>query len=150
MTAWRWRDERGTAGGFEAIPFGFLVFVVGALVIANAWGVIDAKLAVSAAAREAARAHVEAASLADAQAAGVDAARAALAAHGRDPAAMTYRFTPAFQRCTRVSWTVSYVVPALVVPWLGGFGDGIEASATHSELVDPLRSDVPGEAGCLG
>ncbi|MBA2283441.1 MAG: hypothetical protein H0W25_19710, partial [Acidimicrobiia bacterium] len=49
------RDERGQMGGIEALPFGLLIFVVGALLVANAWAVIDAKLAVTAAAREAAR-----------------------------------------------------------------------------------------------
>ena len=43
--------------GMEVIPFGLLTFVVGALLVANAWAVIDAKMAVSAAAREATRAY---------------------------------------------------------------------------------------------
>ena len=44
------RDESGQAG-IEVLPFGILTFVVGALLVANAWAVIDAKIAVSAAAR---------------------------------------------------------------------------------------------------
>ena len=43
----------------EVLPFGFLMFVSVTLLLANAWAVIDAKLAVSAAAREAVRAYVE-------------------------------------------------------------------------------------------
>ena len=54
------RDERGQAGGVEALPFGLLIFVVGALLVASAWVVVDAKLAVVSAAREAARTYVEA------------------------------------------------------------------------------------------
>ncbi len=41
----RARGDAGQVGGFEAIPFGVLVFVLGALLITNAWAVIDAKLA---------------------------------------------------------------------------------------------------------
>ena len=50
--------DRGQAGGMEVLPLGFLVLVSVTLVIANAWGVIDARMAVSAAAREAVRAYV--------------------------------------------------------------------------------------------
>ncbi len=55
-----WRDDRGQVAGIEAVPFGILIFVVGALLIANAWAVIDVKMAVTSAAREAARTYVEA------------------------------------------------------------------------------------------
>ena len=36
--------DAGQVGGFEALPFGVLIFVVGVLLITNAWAVIDAKL----------------------------------------------------------------------------------------------------------
>src|SRR4029079_720569 len=55
----RRHTERGVVGGIEVLPFGFLIFVVGSLVIANAWAVIDARMAADAAARQAARAYVE-------------------------------------------------------------------------------------------
>ncbi|MEY2465047.1 MAG: hypothetical protein QOH64_3185, partial [Acidimicrobiaceae bacterium] len=80
-----WRDEHGQVAGVEALPFGVLLFVVGALLVANAWAVIDAKMATDSAAREAARTYVEAetheAGLLDATAA----AREAIAGQGRDP-----------------------------------------------------------------
>ena len=56
----RCADERGAVGGIEVLPLGMLVLVVGTLLVVNAWAVVDAKLAASAAAREAARAYVEA------------------------------------------------------------------------------------------
>jgi len=31
-----WRDDRGQVAGIEAIPFGVLIFVVGALLVTNA------------------------------------------------------------------------------------------------------------------
>src|SRR5919202_3284931 len=77
--AGRWRrDEAGQLAGGEALPFGVLVFVFGVLLIANAWAVVDAKLAVSAAAREATRAYVEAPPGGDAMAAADAAAREAV------------------------------------------------------------------------
>jgi CBS domain containing-hemolysin-like protein len=159
------RDDRGQVGGIEALPFGILVFVVGALLVANAWAVIDAKLAVDAAARQATRHYVEAdvadggaGAPADPEQAAVDAGLAALDAHGRDPSAATVGLSDldavggqqGFTRCARATFTATYEVPALTIPWIGGFGDGIDVTSTHSELVDPYRSGVPGSAESCG
>jgi hypothetical protein len=140
-------DEAGAVGGFEALPFGFLVFVAGTLLIANGWGVVDAKLAASTAAREAARAFVESegpreTAVAEARAAAIE----AVAGHGREPARMSLRAVGPleFRRCARATFEVSYRVPTVAVPLIGAFGSGvIETSARHSELVDPYRDDVP-------
>jgi hypothetical protein len=35
----RARSDAGQVGGIEALPFGLLVFVVGATLVANAWAV---------------------------------------------------------------------------------------------------------------
>jgi len=140
------------------------VFVVGALLIANAWAVVDAKVAVDAAARQAARTFVEAdleavAGAAGAEAAAVTAGLDALAAHGRDPGRATVEMTAldgaggqqGFSRCARVTFTATYEVPALTIPWIGGFAGGIAVTSTSSELVDPYRSGVPGTAeSCPG
>lgn len=137
------RSESGQAG-MEVIPFGLLTFVVGALLVANAWAVIDAKMAVSAAAREATRAFVEAPVDGDPLALADAAARSAIAGAGRDPAQLV--LTPleaVFARCETVRFEASYRVPAVKVPWVGGFGSGFTASARHAEVVDPYRSGVP-------
>ena len=140
-------DETGAVGGIEVLPFGFLVFVAGTLLLANAWGAIEGKGAASAAAREAARAYVESpgpadVALAEAQAA----AAAAIEGHGRDPARMALRPVGplSFERCARVTFEVTYDVATVDVPWIGAFGDGfVSTSARHSEVVDPYRSGVP-------
>jgi hypothetical protein len=152
-------SDAGQVGGIEALPFGILVFVVGALLVANAWAVVDAKLAVDAAARQATRHYVESEVATpghpgDQEQAAVDAGLAALEAHGRDPADASIGLSAlvgsggqaGFSRCARATFTVSYEVPALTIPWVGGFGDGIDVSSSHSELVDPFRSGVPGSA----
>ncbi len=153
------QSDSGQVGGIEALPFGILVFVVGALLVANAWAVVDAKVAVDAAARQATRHYVESEVAGpghpdDQEQAAVDAGLAALEAHGRDPADATIGLSAltgsggqsGFSRCARATFTVSYEVPALTVPWVGGFGDGIDVTSSHSELVDPFRSGVPGSA----
>ena len=151
------RSDEGMVGGAEALPLGLLVFVIGSLIVANAWSVIDAKLAVNAAAREATREYVEAqvteasaASYAESEA--TAAGLAAIAAHGRDPgradvalASSEHPSGGGFVRCARVTFTASYEVPALSVPWIGGFGGSFDVSARHSELVDPFRDGVPGD-----
>lgn len=133
-------------GGLEVLPFGFLVLVVGALLVVNVWAVVDAKLATESASREAARAYVEAPDVETARRDGEAAARQAIAGHDRDPDLARYLPPPdeAFARCARISWTVEYDVPALTLPWIGGLGGSVfTARATHSEIVDPYRSGLP-------
>lgn len=141
-------DERGQAGGIEALPFGILIFVVGALLVASAWAVIDSKLAVVSAAREAARTYVEADGAAAAEERGREAAEEAMANHGRGGAVVVAFDAPVgFTRCATVSARVSYEVPAVPLPWIGGLG-AIEVSSTHTERIDPFRDGLPGAAQC--
>lgn len=148
----RLRGDRGQVGGIEALPFGLLVFVVGGLLVANAWAVVDAKLATDAAAREAARAYVEAPDATSAERAAQAAARAAITGHGRDGDRATVRPVGPlrFARCARATFEVGYEVPALSLPFIGGLGPSpLTVRSQRSEVVDPYRDDVPGEAdGC--
>ncbi|MEJ7584493.1 MAG: hypothetical protein WKF43_10515 [Acidimicrobiales bacterium] len=143
--------ERGAVGGLEALPFGVLVFVVGALIITNAWGVIDAKMAATSAAREAARTFVEA----DSRARGSEAAQAAasdvIASYQRDPSKLVLSYTPgdiAFERCNRVTFTAEYPVRPISLPFGIGFGSTITVIGRHSEIIDPLASGLPTENSC--
>lgn len=146
-----WSDERGQFAGIEAIPFGILIFILGSLLVANAWAVVDAKMAVTSAAREAARTYVEAPpDLAVAAASGREAARDALASQGRDPDHAVIAIdnpAGAFARCARIEASVTYRLPAVSLPILGGYGQGFEVRAIHSEVIDPWRDDLPG-SGC--
>jgi hypothetical protein len=49
-------------------------------------------------------------------------------------------------RCARATFTATYRVPALTLPWIGGYGGGFRVTSSYSELVDPFRNGVPGEA----
>jgi hypothetical protein len=142
-------DERGQLGGLEGLAFGVLVFVIGTLVIANAWAVVDAKLAASSAAREAARAYVES-SADDADAAASAAATDAIRGYGRDPERMTVGHDEGvFARCRRITFAVEYRLSLGSVPLLNRAAMTFVAAARHSELVDPYRTGVPGEASCV-
>ena len=147
-----WRDDAGQLAGIEAIPFGILTFVVGALLVANAWGVVDAKMAATSAAREAVRAYVEAPDAASARAAADAAATETMTAYGRDGRRTTVAVAHAdgrpWGRCTRVTVTVHHPVPALRLPWIGGYGHAFDVVARQSEVIDPYRSGLPGEASC--
>ncbi len=147
----RARGDAGQVGGIEVLPFGFLVFIAGTLLFANVWGVIDAKLAVTSAAREAARAYVEAPDEATAITAANQRAQETLAAYGRagERADVGVPSAPAGHvRCARISITVSYDVPALAIPFMGGFGDLTPVTSTYTELVDPFRDGLEGAATC--
>lgn len=152
MKARRARGETGAVGGIEVLPFGILTFVVGSLLVANAWAVVDAKLAVTSASREAVRQYVEAPDRASALSRAHTVARDTMRGHGRDPAKMRLTVEHPgdrpWGRCTRVVVSVVYPVPALSLPWIGGYGTGFEAAASHSEIIDPFRAGLPGEVAC--
>lgn len=144
--------ECGQVAGIEVLPFVLLIFVAGMLLVANAWGVIHAKMAASNAAAQTARAYAEtpsAMSPAQAWAHALSAGEGAFAAAGIAPqrSSLHPRAGPGPFRCTRMVVEARVTVQRIVVPWLGGFGDGLDVRATHSELVDPYRSGLEG-LGC--
>jgi hypothetical protein len=153
VTCGQGRGDDGFVGGIETLPFGLLVFIVGTLLVANAWAVIDAKLAAGSAAHEAARTYVERVAGGDSGPAARAASAAAIEAvqgHGRDPDRMTFAISPggATGRCVAIEATVTYRVPTLTLPLVGGFGQGFTVRATDSELIDPFRDDVAGTRPC--
>ena len=143
-------DDSGQMAGMEAVPFGFLIFVVGALLLANAWAVVDAKLAVSASAREAVRAFVEASDGDAAAMAAERAARASIEGHGHDPTDLELSVDVAvgFSRCAQVTVESRLSVSSVNLPFIGGFGRRFSVRATHTERIDPYRSGLTGTAAC--
>lgn len=143
------RDESGQVGGVEVLPFGMLIFVVGALLIANAWSVIDAKMAVSGAAREATRAYVEARNRDVAEAVARQAAEDSIRGHGRNPNRLRLSNNdPQFVRCERVEYEARYTVSALSLPFIGGFGHGFTVTGRHTEIIDPFVDGLSAENRC--
>lgn len=164
MTRWLRRvhaDEDGLVAGGEALALGVVVFVVGTLLVLSAWSLVDGKLAVETAARQAARAVVEAPSsvlldpwqrdgLADAT------ALATMEAH-RGPSgsdATTWRFLRAdlrgaVVRCGAVTATVEVEVQTVRLPVLArGFGS-VRMVGEHTERIEPYRAGLPvGGGGC--
>jgi hypothetical protein len=135
------------------LPLGVLIFAVGTLVVVNLWALIDAKLSVSAASREAIRTVVEAPDLESGIARGEMAARQAMSRGGGRPERLelTWRSGSGsdtdtdFTRCRRLIVRASYRMPALALPWLGGLG-AVDVNGTASELVDPYRDGLSGVA----
>lgn len=143
----RGRGDDGFVGGSEGILFGVVIFVFGLLLMFNAWAVVDAKMATTSAARETARTYVES-----------DGSTEPAVAAGRNAFTASSNFSPAgltgpdirgeFRRCGRITVTYRYRVPAISLPGGFGWGDGFQVSATHSEIIDPFRSGLEGEASC--
>ncbi|MGH9275058.1 MAG: hypothetical protein ACRDZU_10460 [Acidimicrobiales bacterium] len=145
----RCSGDRGQVGGIEALPFGLLIFVLGSLLIANAWAVVDAKFATDAAARQAARTFVEGIDEDSALTAAEVAGLAAIEGHGRDPsrAVIAPVGAVALARCERATFEAVYEVPALSIPLIGGYGTApFRIRSTHSEIVDPFRNGLDGQA----
>jgi hypothetical protein len=144
-------DEVGQVGGVEGVLFGVVVFVLGTLLVANAWAVVDAKSAASAAAREATRAFVEttATSESTALAEAELAARETIEGYGRDPDELVVvAEAMSLRRCGRVTIRTEYPVPLLSLPVLGRHGDGFTAVGRHSELVDPFKAGLADRDAC--
>jgi hypothetical protein len=135
------------------LPLGILIFAVGALVVLNLWALVDAKLAVSSASREAIRTMSESSAVEDGMVSGDAAARRVISGGGRNLERFSMSWTtadgsadaPELSRCLRLVARASYRVPALAVPWVGALGS-VEVTAASSELVDPYRDGLPGVA----
>lgn len=146
------RDQDGFVAGSEALILGVVVFLVGTIVAINAWAVLDAKMSATAAAREGARAAVDgpAGAAGDGLVGIVDgAARAALEGQGKDPAGLLGgpRVSGAVARCAPITVEIDYRVTGIRAPWIGTFGSGaIDVTGRHTEVVDPFRSGLDGEA----
>jgi hypothetical protein len=141
--------EGGFVAGAEALLLGVLVFVIGTLVLLNGWLAIDARFATSAAAREAVRAASAAEPGADLAAVGAAAGRAALVAHGIDPARAGVELQVGAQRrCAEVRAEVTLQVPLAIVPSLRGRTGSLPVSSTHREVIAPYRSGLPEGVDC--
>jgi len=148
-------NESGQVGGLEAVAFGLLILIGGVLLVSNAWAVVDAKLAATTSAREAARTFAkapttdpgEATQLAD------SAARESLAQMGwtRRDITVVPQGT-GYQRCAVVRYVVSIPVRAFRLPFISAGPPVFHVTARHTERVDPYRSGVPtgGATPCAG
>jgi hypothetical protein len=143
----RLRGEAGQVAGIESVPFGLLVLIVGSLLVAHTWAVVDAKFAATAAAREATRAYVESTEP-DAAGAARQAAAEAVDRSGRTPASMDLRqATAGFGRCVRSRLEVRLRVPGIGLPWLSD-RPAVAVRAGQQEVVDPYRDGLAGPASC--
>lgn len=142
-------DDSGFVGGLEGMIFGSLIFVAGTLLVANAWGVVDTKLAAATAARDATRTYVVGANAATAWSSAEATAGDALAGYGRSPIkGRVQLLSGSLTRCARVTIEVTYPAPALDLPFVGRVGHAETVTARSSQLVDPYRSGLPGTATC--
>ena len=143
-----WGDA-GQVAGIEALPFGLLVFVVGSLLVASAWAVVDVKQTLAVASREGARTFVEGRADPVAESAALDAVEDTVAGLGRDPDRLSVAVAGSTRgRCGRVTVRVAYRLPAVAMPFVGGIGPGITVHSSHSEVIDPYRSGLSGAARC--
>ena len=53
-----------------------------------------------------------------------------------------------FARCVTATVVVDYPVPAIRLPWIGGYGHAFDVHARHSELIDPFARGLSGQASC--
>ena len=148
MTPRRGRGDAGQVGGTEAVPFGLLVLVVGVLVLAHTWAVVDAKFVTAGAAREATRAYVEASTSAEGEANARQAAASSAAAVGRSLDGLDLTAgSGGFGRCAPAGFVARLTVPAFGLPWRPD-RPAVTVRSAHQELVDPYRDGLPGLADC--
>jgi hypothetical protein len=147
-----WADDAGQVAGIEVLPFGILIFVIGALLIGSSWAVIDTKMAVNAATREGVRTFVEADDPVSGTTNGTRVAREAIAGYGRNPDKL--RVDPpdyhggSFRRCNLVTIHASYPAPLIALPLIGSHGEAFTVTSSHTEMIDPYRSGLGGASAC--
>lgn len=141
------RGEGGFVAGAEALAFGVLVFVIGTLVVVNGWSTVDAKIAAETAAREAARAVVEAEPGSPQEF--YDALAAQVAATVLDDLRgagsyepPTVAVTGSVLRGDCVTVQVDVAIPVLSLPLVGETGGTRAVVGRHQERVDPFRSGL--------
>ncbi len=147
--------QDGFVAGAEALALGVVVFVMGTLLVLSAWRLVDGQLAVETAAREAARAVVEApvevlVDPVEGHRVADTAARAVMVAHrGPDDApAATWGFVStsvsgAAARCAPVTARVTVTVDTVRLPLLGGGFGTVSLTGAHTERIEPYRSGLP-------
>jgi hypothetical protein len=143
------RGDDGFVAGAESLVFGTLLFVLGTFVVINAWSVVDARLATSAAAREAVRAAVETPLDDDPHTRALAAGARAFAAHAGEGLALELvaEIPPEKRRCAPVRYraTTTVEVAGLGLP---GAARRFTVSAAYAEVVDPHRSGLPEGIDC--
>jgi hypothetical protein len=115
------RNERGVAGGAEALAFTTLILLAGTLVMVNVWSLVETRVALDAAAREYLRTYTHQDDHHAAVTAGELVARAVLT--GRDTPLSELRFVhpdpSTFGPCGMATVAISASVPAARVPFIG-------------------------------
>lgn len=139
-------SEDGFVAGAESLIFGVVIFVLGTIVVLNAWSALDARFAAAGAAREAVRAVVDASEGADLAEVANSAAVDAFAGHGRDPAGLEVVWVgdadgPERARCGEVRFRVETTVDVVLLPrW--NSPPSFQVSALHAELIESYREGI--------
>jgi hypothetical protein len=138
-------SERGVAAGLDALLFGTLILLAGAVLIVNLWSVVESRTALDAAAREYLRTYTASADGASASVRGEHAARTVLDQRGTPMRALeiTAPDTTRFGPCESSTVRLTAVVPAVELPFLARLG-ALEVSVTATELVPPHREVTAG------
>jgi hypothetical protein len=152
-------DQDGIVAGGEAVLLGTLVFVVGTLLLISMWTIVDAKLAVEAAAREATRAVVESpatvlgsvgAPQGVAESAALSALTAQRGAPGTGPASwqlVDVVLDGDYERCGRIEATVQITVDTPRLPFIDRRFAAGTLEGTHLERIEPYRAGLPVPSG---
>ncbi len=145
------QSESGQAGA-EAVAMAIIFGVFIILLFANIWTVVDTKMRASDAARDIARQLVEspADKITDANAKLILASQPWKARQlVEQPVAAMLEPTAPAQRCSRVVVAVTVRVRAIIFPFAKNWAPGFNVGSRHSELVDPFRTDLPGDGLCI-
>ena len=138
--------EHGQAGA-EVILGGIVLLVGLILVLSNIWLVLDAKMAVTSAARSGGQTFVEQQTFDQANQALQATVQASLGSRFPQRWKATSSLA-SFERCTPVDVAVTVDIALVAVPFLGSIGGTKTVRSTHHTRIDPYRSRVPGEANC--
>ncbi len=137
MITSRHLNQSGFVAGTESLAFGMLILVAGAILIVNAWSMVDSRITLDAAAREYLRSYTEASDPYTATTRGRSAllrvidGRAALVEGLR----MQEPDQASFGPCAPALLELSVDVPSIRMPFVGDFG-AHQMEVRHVELIN--------------
>lgn len=140
-------NQGGFVAGTESLAFGVLILVAGAILIVNAWSMVDSRLTLDAAAREYLRSYTEASDPLAATTQGRSAllrvidGRAALV----EGLSMQEPDPASFGPCAPALLELSVDVPSIRMPFVGDFGSH-QVNVRHVELIN-AHKQMSGGAG---
>lgn len=142
-------DQSGFVSGSEGLLFGAGVLLITTLIFANVWSVFNARFVGGETARAMGRAYAEANDPMTALAGAYQRGAEVLQTHGQSGEDTKLAIdAQGYERCQPFTIAVSVPVRYSILPGIATHRTAFRVQSTYSDVIDPYRSGLEGEAHC--